>query len=574
MGAGVEKATVKLTLGAGGEVIGETETNAYGDFSIRGRPRKGAAVVTITKENLKDAVVEVELGSPEGPPFMAVAIAGAIDIAGTVTDVRTKNPIAGAHIRAESGYKDWNATTAEDGTFKVEGLSPGGVTLTISANGYARQKRGIKHAESAGTLAISLSPERIVRLLIENEAGEAVGGVNIGCVDPDVNDFRQLLSDKEGQATIRELRFEATRLLLRLIHEEYVSSPDFDRVVELPPDQAESTHTLVLHRAGAIVGQVVSAETGTPLIGARVTVGDMPSDYSPRAWSEQDGTYRIIGVAPGEAVVTVHLGGYSPSLAVVAVEAGKDAKADFEMVPPRTVTGTVTAADEKPIGGVYIMTTRWREHASLGLRAMTDEQGRFQIFDAPRDAFDITLYAGGHQPLKNQTVSADKSEYAFTLEAGAAAGKGAAEAAGPRLAVGDAAPALALKLIDGSSVDSSQLKGKVVLLDFWATWCGPCLAEIPNLVEVRKKYGARTDFVMISVSLDDDSELLKKFVEAQKMDWLHACVVDRNAGESADAYHVSYIPNMFVIDREGKIAAVDLHGDGIDEAVARVLGPK
>jgi peroxiredoxin len=112
------------------------------------------------------------------------------------------------------------------------------------------------------------------------------------------------------------------------------------------------------------------------------------------------------------------------------------------------------------------------------------------------------------------------------------------------------APAWTLQDVDGKSVTSEQLKGKVVVLDFWATWCPPCRSEIPGYVELQKKYGD-AGLAIVGVSLDrGDTGVVKKFIEEQKINYL----IVMGGDEIVDAFGgVEAIPTTFIIDRDGTV---------------------
>ncbi len=134
---------------------------------------------------------------------------------------------------------------------------------------------------------------------------------------------------------------------------------------------------------------------------------------------------------------------------------------------------------------------------------------------------------------------------------------------------GGTAPDFSAKDIAGLDVTLSGLKGKVVLLDFWATWCPPCRVEVPHLIDIQRKFAGK-NFVLLSVSLDRDLQAARQFVADKEMDWVH--IIDLEAGRAiAEKYQVSYIPSTFVINRQGKIAASQLRGNELKEKIAELL---
>ncbi|HEU5247888.1 MAG TPA: TlpA disulfide reductase family protein [Candidatus Udaeobacter sp.] len=113
------------------------------------------------------------------------------------------------------------------------------------------------------------------------------------------------------------------------------------------------------------------------------------------------------------------------------------------------------------------------------------------------------------------------------------------------------APDWELKNLEGKVVKLSEFRGKVVILDFWATWCGPCRVEIPHFVELQKQYRDK-GLAVIGVSLDEQGpEVVKKFV---KQFGVNYPVVIGNE-KIADAYGIEGLPTTFVIDRHGRIVS-------------------
>jgi len=120
----------------------------------------------------------------------------------------------------------------------------------------------------------------------------------------------------------------------------------------------------------------------------------------------------------------------------------------------------------------------------------------------------------------------------------------------PRRAREPFAPDFSFTTADGEYVSLDDLRGKVVVLDFWGTWCPPCVASVPGLRDLNKKYSKDSSFVMISVSSDDDEDKWKDFIAKEKMVWLQFLDRDR-AVQHAFAVHA--FPTYIVLDHEGVI---------------------
>ena len=169
-------------------------------------------------------------------------------------------------------------------------------------------------------------------------------------------------------------------------------------------------------------------------------------------------------------------------------------------------------------------------------------------------------------------------------------------AAGSSIKVGDKAPDIVLENPDGKKYRLSELKGKVVLIDFWASWCRPCRMENPNLVRVYNKYKNK-GFTVFSVSLDgldsrkrmllgNDPQRLEQARQQQKNRWVQAIKEDGLAwpyhvselrswsSHVARTYQVSSIPKAFLVDREGKIRFSNpsqLRGPALEQAVKSLV---
>ena len=120
--------------------------------------------------------------------------------------------------------------------------------------------------------------------------------------------------------------------------------------------------------------------------------------------------------------------------------------------------------------------------------------------------------------------------------------------------------------LDGKPISLADYRGKVVLLDFWAVWCGPCLGEIPRIKAVYEKYHDK-GFEVIGVSLDEDAAVLREFVTEKEVPWRQILDGDGFEGAFAKQYGIRSIPAPFLIDREGKVISVKARGNLLSELV-------
>jgi len=145
----------------------------------------------------------------------------------------------------------------------------------------------------------------------------------------------------------------------------------------------------------------------------------------------------------------------------------------------------------------------------------------------------------------------------------------------PQLVAGAIPPALNATDTDGKPVSLADFKGKVVLMDYWATWCAPCLGEMPTIVAAYKKYHVK-GLEIVGVSLDDATtrDKISAVMKKNNMTWRQVC--DGKGFESplAKLYAVGAIPFTLLIGRDGKIEAVSVRGEKLDAAVKAALAKK
>lgn len=149
----------------------------------------------------------------------------------------------------------------------------------------------------------------------------------------------------------------------------------------------------------------------------------------------------------------------------------------------------------------------------------------------------------------------------------------AAEMIQRNLVIGATFPEFTEKDVSGKPLSIAGIQGKVVLIDFWATWCGPCRGEIPNVVATYQKYHDQ-GFQIIGVSLDEDRQKLLDYTQKQDMTWPQFFDGKGWGNALAVKYGIESIPATFLLDGNGKIIGRDLRGDDLTQAVAKALAAK
>lgn len=187
-------------------------------------------------------------------------------------------------------------------------------------------------------------------------------------------------------------------------------------------------------------------------------------------------------------------------------------------------------------------------HSSVVAAYITLAQLSSQIESAELDS----IVAGFPQEI-------GKSEYVVKLKEMAEAMR--------KTAIGAVAPDFTMNDPQGKPIQLSSLRGKVVMIDFWASWCGPCRQENPNVVKVYQQYHDK-GFEILGVSLDRNKEDWEKAIKDDQLSWLHVSDLQYWQNNAARLYAVNAIPQTYLLDKEGKIIAKGLRSE---ELAARLM---
>jgi peroxiredoxin len=208
----------------------------------------------------------------------------------------------------------------------------------------------------------------------------------------------------------------------------------------------------------------------------------------------------------------------------------------------------------------YSDTTQYLPNAIFGvqmLNPMVEKQYLDIFVQSLQKRFPQSQLAKSYAIKYNQMMAAQGMSQASTTSES-------------ELNIGGKAPEISLPDPNGNQVTLSSFKGKYVLLDFWASWCGPCRRENPVVVDAYNKYKDK-NFTIFSISLDNDKEKWLKAIQKDGLTWTHASDLQGWESGAARKYRVEAIPANFLLDTAGNIIARNLRGEELEEKLSEIL---
>jgi len=174
--------------------------------------------------------------------------------------------------------------------------------------------------------------------------------------------------------------------------------------------------------------------------------------------------------------------------------------------------------------------------------------------------------------MNDENADVEEKRDFLTYTFGSGGGRAAASGASPRGAAAVSFVPIKGKNLDGKNVSSNDYRGKVLLIDFWATWCGPCMKEMPNVVAAYGKYRDQ-GFEVLGVSLDNEGKekKIKSVMVKANMTWEQVYDGGGWKAKNAKANNVSSIPMTFLLDRAGTVRYKGLRGEALEEKIAELL---
>ena len=183
---------------------------------------------------------------------------------------------------------------------------------------------------------------------------------------------------------------------------------------------------------------------------------------------------------------------------------------------------------------------------------------------------DFAYFAKVDSALTAQYPESGMVKTLHTWVVGQQQQKAIREAENQSVGIGSEAPEIKLQDPDGNTIALSSLRGKYVLLDFWAAWCAPCRRENPNLVRAYAKYKDK-GFEIFQVSLDRTKEDWVGAIQADNLTWTHVSDLKYWSSPVAKLYYINSIPASFLLDPQGKIVAKNLRGPSLEEKLKELL---
>jgi peroxiredoxin len=136
--------------------------------------------------------------------------------------------------------------------------------------------------------------------------------------------------------------------------------------------------------------------------------------------------------------------------------------------------------------------------------------------------------------------------------------------------VGKLAPDLALPDVNGQTITLASYRGKYLLVDFWASWCGPCRGENPNVVRVHNEFKGK-NFAILGVSIDKERDAWQEAIRSDKLDWTQVSDLKYWGSKAVETFKFDGIPFNVLIDPQGKVIAAGLRGDSLESKLREVL---
>jgi thiol-disulfide isomerase/thioredoxin len=351
-------------------------------------------------------------------------------------------------------------------------------------------------------------------------------------------------------------------------------------------DEAELVRDFRMPRPekGVLTGWVVQAEAkGTKIAGAKVEIVAANSrSYPFTVTTDQKGHFRANRDLDPLVICATSPDG---KLGAIIETGAEETQVVIPLSPTATATGVLLdeqgrpAANQKLFWGrrVYLDEEQRVSTECFAPKVVTDSEGKFMLpslvvgqkYNIAVERENRYPAAGAVRPEKPGKIELGTLRVGSYHETPVASGNSSFRK--NALKPGTVAPEFQAITLDGDPLKLGDLSGRFVLLDFWATWCGPCIEEIPQLQAIYDAFGAEERFAIVSLSVDEKVEEPRKFQAKRKLPWLQAFLGDGIHGSIPAKFGIEAIPAFVLIGPDGRIIDRGMRGADIKKAVSRAL---
>lgn len=327
----------------------------------------------------------------------------------------------------------------------------------------------------------------------------------------------------------------------------------------------EGTGSTATQDSYSIKGETTNFPSGTMVYLEHIVGGTRPVAVD-TATIEEDGTFAMDGKFKEEGIGRLRMG--RTNILTVLNNGNYNVKADARDQRGSLVTGNQAAEQMNALIGKI----QAREATPTYLKNYADTVKNvyvaYMAVNNLRASDNMDTYEKLNARLMNEMPNDPMTkEFAGRIESEKQKAK-----ASQATAVGAIATDITAPDREGNQLPLSTLDGKVVLIDFWASWCGPCRRENPHVVEAYKKYNKK-GFEVYSVSLDSNKDRWLKAIDKDQLLWdSHVSDLKKWDSQAAAAYGVKSIPATFLIDKDGKIVGRNLRGAQLSNKLEELLG--
>lgn len=537
-----------------------------------------------------------------------------LKVTGGVVDDATGEPIAAFTVRPgidwgmrrPTSWLQYGERRGAEGRYEIEFSEPrDGHVFRIEAEGYLPAvSRLFKDDEGEATFDVRLKRGEGVSGVVVGRGGKPAAGASVCLIAEGTSaQFENGKPPKRNDAVLTETDQDGRFQFPSQEGEFVLVAMNDDGLAILKDTEFAASNELKLEAWGRVEGVIRVGAHPAPgetvrLFHRRGGSGNAPQPYFDyTAKTDDDGRYVIERVAPGEAYVarevrrSNRLTAYTHN-SRAEVKPGRTAEVDIGGTG-RPVIGRVITPGLASEGRIFWLSGLKARDATQRAEAteqrpsptqyalIVEPDGSFRVDDIPAGEYDLRVEVYDPPDSKYRAFGELRGSINRKVEVPEMSGGRSDEPLDlgeieldmlKRVKIGDAAPGFEVPTLDGGTIKLEDFRGKFVLLDFWATWCGPCIAETPNLKDAYEAFGDGGKFAMIGLSLDDNAEAPRKYVEENALGWSQAFLGPFDNTEVPSDYGVVGIPSIWLIGPDGKVVAKYLRGPGIKQAIADALG--